>query len=221
MKKLSLALALAVALIPALSRADLTTGYPNGINVGTNASGNRVMLTGTASAILAEISILDIMPGDGFSVPASTSISTGIYLGQATGLTNHAAVICPAVDGVTLTVQRKIPTNWYEDGSLYLELDFHYSGVTLTANAVTITSKAYLNSPSSATTVAAVACAAVNVLGSASYQIAPTAITSTALEAGAVPGDLLTFKVTVDGTSCRKEILGARLRGRPKFVLQR
>ncbi len=219
MKVLGLAL---VLLAPTLGHSLQFTGthLQPGLQVGvvatSQASDTTITLTGVAST-LYDIPLAEVLQGDGFSIPASTSISTGVYYGQVTSLTNQTAVICPAVNGVTFSVQVKLPSNYI--GLPQLELYWHYSTTTGTATSCTVTADMYYNVLGGLTTTAKLGGVPGNpgVTAGNTYVIQDLTYTAgTTLS----PASILTFKVTVDGTSFRKELVGLGLRYKPWGVMK-
>lgn len=211
----NLVLLLAFLLAPVLAPVSASAGITNvdALAVGSEAEGTYSYLTGVTYAYVP-LEISGIKQGDGFSVPASVSIATGAYWGQVTGLTNHAALVLPAVDSVSLTVQTIVPLNYRSGGALQILL--HASGTLAAATDMTFTADVYLNSPSSTTVTTKSAGTAVNPATAVGVQAQWLTLTNS--NATYVPGAIATWKLDADGVLQRKEILGARFRYRPGGV---
>lgn len=187
------------------------TNIPGGVGVGSVGDSTYAVVTGVAS-VKEPIALQSLLDSSYLPIVSASAVTTAMYVGQATGLTNHAAVFFPhqpaSVVGV---VQFRVPDNYRSDGVLYALV--HTSGA-VTANGISVTADVYYNDPNSATVTTKAAGTIVNFPTSAETQIRALALTNSNITFS--PGRLVTYKITVAGANAvTRQILGLYFQYRP------
>lgn len=205
MKKLLIIAALAFA--PMVAHADLKTGIPNGIITGTEVNSNSMVMTPTAFVYMP-IPLIDVRLNDGFTMMAATSISTAVYLGAVTGVSNAAAVTFPAVTGSGGAVNFQIPFNYRSGG--VIQVLAHVS-TTITLGQVSMTADVYVGQSVGLTSVAKTAGTAVQVPVNSLQVFNWVTLTNAATY---LPGDSVQVKLLPTGTTARIEVVAIRFKYR-------
>lgn len=147
MKFRSLFLALALLALPAVQAVADTnpssyTNFWGGIGVGSVGTSNTyVVLTGVAE-VYHRAPLTSILTGtNGTTALADTAITTGLFVGQASSLTNHAAVIFPVdLDTSVASISFNVPYNYRSGGHLVIGA---HTNSTFTAGTISMTADAY------------------------------------------------------------------------------
>lgn len=210
MKKFILSLLLVAC--TSLGHAALTN-LPGGLGVGTESAGTYVALTGVTLSYV-DVPLASVRQFDCKTIVSDQVITTALYVGTATTMSNTTAVCVPAqISTVGPSVQFYVPQNYLSGG--YMELLVHSSAAV--PNLVTSTVAVGIQTPGSADSLAQVWGSAMVWPTSVSYTV--RAVSHTAA-ASYKPGDLVTAKFTVAGADAIKEILGIRFIYRPYGVMR-
>lgn len=208
---IKLILSLLLALATTASASSAYTNLPGGIGVGNVGDSTYAVITGVAS-VKHELPLTSLWSDSYLPIVSASAVTTAMYIGQATGLTNHAAVFFPSQPASLVgVVQFRVPDNYRSDGTLYALV--HTSGA-VTANGISVTADVYYNDPNSATVTTKAAGTVVNFPTSAETQIRALALTNSNITFS--PGRLVTYKLTVAGTDAvTRQVLGLYFQYRP------
>ena len=213
MKKLILSLLLALGLSTAASAG--ITNLQGGWGVGSETAGTYIYLTGV-STVKQGLAFSEIRDFNMAPVAQTTPITSILYVSQATGLTNHAAVfVDPALVPGRIKLQFQVRDNYRSGGTLYARV--HASGA-VTAQHVSITADAYINRPDATTVTTKAAGTLVNLPTTADVQINDLALTNS--NATFYPGATVTWDIRVLNAGTRTvQFLGFYFSYRPGGVM--
>lgn len=211
--KLRILASLLALFLAASASADGTTTLQGGLNVGTGSS--YMYLTGVAT-VKRDLAFSDIRDLNMAPIAQTTPITSILYISQATGLTNHAAVfVAPELVPGTIKLQFRVPDNYRSGGTLYARA--HASGA-VTAQHVSITAHAYINRPDALTVTTQAAGTLVNLPTSASVEINDLALTNS--NATFYPNATVTWVIRVlNAGATTTQFLGFYFRYRPAGVM--
>jgi hypothetical protein len=192
------------------------SNFPNGIGTGYAGATvpNYTVLTPTGY-LYENIAASKLMNGD-LSGLSNLSVSTGAYLQTLTGLSNSSGVIFPAVANVSATVEFDIPLNYRSAG--VFQMLTHYSGATLTVGAVSLTANVYDCWSFNTGLTSTVESVGTTVFPPTNSDTTPSWVSLTNAQVYS-PGDHVTVKLVVSGTSVRVECIAMRFRYQPWGIL--
>ncbi len=183
------------------------------IAVGREADSNLVAVSPVAYVYMP-IPLSTVKLNDGYTMMGATSISTAVYLGPVTGVTNTPSVTFPAVTGSGGSVDFTVPSNYLSGGVLELRTHVH---TTITLGQVSMTADVYLGSTSAGvTSVAKVAGTAIQVPVNSVQVFNWVSLTNAAAY---TPGTSVSIKLLPTGTTARQEVVAIRFKYRPFGVV--
>lgn len=199
---------LGALVILAMASTGLKAGITNvdALGFGSSGAGSYSVLTPVTEVREPAIwGLTSILTGsNGTTVLAGSVITTALYLGQATGLTNVAVVAFPAeTDTGVASFDFQVPLNYRSGAKLYAA--FHTS-TTFTAGSISVTADVYANSYDGATTTAKLAGTAVQLSTLASVRFVVVELTNSNLT-GLTPGQTVTVKLRKAGNGIGTTIL--------------
>jgi hypothetical protein len=210
---LALVMGFVLAGLPSTGRS-ANTNFGS-IGVGSVPSSTYTYLTGV-SEVWDELPLTNILTGANLTtVLAGTAITTGLYIGQVTGLTNNAAVVFPAeVDTGIAAISYTVPHNYRSGGRLVVAA---HTGAAITLGQLSLTASVALNSFNSATTTALVAGTALQVPTLAEVRF--LTITPTITGATYTPHQAARFLLQKTGSTTTLQLVRAWFVYRPGGVL--
>jgi len=213
MKKTFLALLMGLLLAAApLAASSSVTNLPGGIGIGSVSGGTYSVLT-PVSTVKMNIPLQSMVDNVSYlPITLATAVTTAIYMGQATGLTNHAAIIFPSQPASLVGVlQFRVPGNYYSGGTLYAIV---HASSTVTTYGVSVTADVYYNDLDSTTVTTKAAGTVVQFPTTANVRLNTLALTNSSITFK--PNQLVTYKITVAGTDAvTRQFLGFYFQYRP------
>lgn len=185
------------------------------LGIGSSGDSTYIYLTGV-STVKQDLAFGEIRDFNMAPVAQTTPITSILYVSQATGLTNHAAVfVDPALAPGRIKLQHRVRDNYRSGGTLYARV--HASG-TVTSQHVSITADAYINRPDATTVTTKAAGTLVNLPTTADVQINDLALTNS--NATFYPNATVTWDIRVSNAGTRTvQFLGFYFSYRPGGVM--